>query len=661
MKRIFFTALVVCSCNMLKAQFSYDYMRAADNYYKKGDYYSAAQYYEKWLESNKSKASQASYNPYVAQPTSKQKANTTNTQEEVIYKLAESYRMLHFPSKAAPYYQQALSFDKTQYPLAGYYYGITLKALQQYDEAEKQLVGFSEGYKQTDAFSEAAKREIESLHYISNQLKKKDLHLYAINKATELNAKGANYAPVWLNSNTLLFTSTRLDSSKGKDQSYINRVYEAVYSNNTLTGIQKASLPQAADVHQGVISVTPDGHTIFLTRWTISKGKKTSAIFSSIKNSNGWSAPVLVEGDINVAGYNSQQPFVTADGKHLYYASDKPGGQGGFDIWYANLDGSGKVTNSKNIGSIINSAADDQAPFVHAASQSLVFATNGRVGMGGYDLFYSKGTPDNWSAPLNFGYPVNSVKDDIYFTSRGSAKNILEDALLSSDRSSECCLELFALNKQRPLKQVNGIVLNCENQQPLAGISVQVIDPANNAVVTTQTTGADGRYAFTLEDFKNLKAVATSEGYITNDLNIAAPADEEAESLTTTALCLNPVPKAIVLENVYYDYNKASLKPESYQSLDQLVDMLQQNPTMVIEISAHTDNKGTEKYNQKLSEARAQSVVAYLVSKGIEASRLQAKGYGATQPIAPNTNDDGSDNPDGRQKNRRTEFKVISK
>jgi outer membrane protein OmpA-like peptidoglycan-associated protein len=281
--------------------------------------------------------------------------------------------------------------------------------------------------------------------------------------------------------------------------------------------------------------------------------------------------------------------------------------------------------------------------------------------MGGYDFFYSKGTPNNWGEPVNFGYPVNSVKDDIYFVSRSGSKNILEDAYLSSDRFSECCLELFSLHKQKPLKQVSGLVLNCENQQPLGGVSVQVIDAANNTVLSNQTTDANGHYSFTVEDFKSMKTVATSDGYITNTLAIATPANEDAESLTNPALCLNPVPKAIVLENVYYDYNKASLKPESHLSLDKLVEMLQQNPQMVIELGAHTDNVGSEKYNLKLSEARAQSVVTYLISKGIDASRLKAKGYGSTQPIAPNTNEDGSDNPEGRQKNRRTEFKVLSK
>jgi OmpA-OmpF porin, OOP family len=650
MKKIFITALVVLSCESMQAQFSHDYLKAADSYYKKGDYYSAAQYYEKWLEATNSKVKQTAYNPYsVSNTATKKKSGAVSSQEEVIYHLAESYRLLHFPAKAAPYYQQALSFDKTQYPLAGYYYGLTLKALEKYEDAEKAFRDFQSGYAQADQYSQAAKREIESLQYISTQLKKKDLHLYSINKAAALNAKGANYAPVWLNATSLLFTSTRIDSAKGKDQSYINRVYEASYNGDALTGIQKTNLPQTADVHQGVISVTPDGNTMFVTRWTINKGQKTAALYSSKKTDKGWSDPVLLGSDINVSGSNSQQPFVTTDGKQLYYASDKPGGQGGFDLWIADLDENGQAVNSRNLGSGINSANDDQAPFYHAASNTLVFSTNGRVGMGGYDFFYSKGTFGKWAEPKNFGYPVNSVKDDIYFTSRGSAKNILEDAILSSDRSSECCLELFALNKQKPLKQVSGIVLNCENQQPLSGINVQVIDPASHAVVTTQTTGADGRYTFTMEEFKNLKAIAASNGYITNELAIATPVDEEAESLSNPALCLNPVPAAIVLENVYYDYNKANLKPESYPSLDKLVEMLQQNPAMVIEIGAHTDNKGTDNYNLKLSEARAQSVIAYLNKKGIEKSRLQAKGYGATQPIASNTNEDGSDNEEGRQ------------
>src|SRR5215204_1195547 len=281
MNKLFFTAMVVLSAGSLKAQFSNDYLKAADNYYRKGDYYSAAQYYEKWLEGSKSNK-EASYNPYAAPVSLKKTKNPAKTRDQVVYQLAESYRLLHFPAKAAPYYQQVLSGEKGQFPLAGYYYGVTLKALQNYVEAEKAFRTFLEGYPNNDQNSEVAKREIKSLEYIAEQLKKKDLQLYALSKDSFLNAKGATYAPAWQN-NTLLFTSTRQDQAKQKDLAYINRVYEASYAQNAWSPVRKTDLPQEAGQHQGVISVSPDGNTLFLTRWTIGASKKSSAIYSSKK------------------------------------------------------------------------------------------------------------------------------------------------------------------------------------------------------------------------------------------------------------------------------------------------------------------------------------------------------------------------------------------
>jgi outer membrane protein OmpA-like peptidoglycan-associated protein len=227
------------------------------------------------------------------------------------------------------------------------------------------------------------------------------------------------------------------------------------------------------------------------------------------------------------------------------------------------------------------------------ASGTLVFSCNGRTGMGGFDFFYSNGIIDNWTTPVNFGYPVNSIKDDLYFTSRGGSKNILEDVLLSSDRSADCCLELFSLKKNIPAE------VAIKDSLPAPVISLVKEEPKVEAV--------------------------------------------------------------IVLDNVYYDFDRSSLRQESYPTLDKLVALLNEYPTMVIEVRAHTDNMGDEKYNMLLSDARAAKVVAYLVSKGIDKSRLQSKGFGATMPVAPNKHDDGADDAEGRQKNRRTEFKVLMK
>lgn len=667
MKKIIATTITICSLITARAQFTYDYLRAADNYYKKADYYSAARYYEKYLGTASQKLKKDEYSPYTVPSSAVKKSNVpVSSKQLALYRVAESYRLLHDHTKAALYYGQTVDASASEFPLARYYYALELRALSNYDQSEKEFNRFLDEHTSEDQYTESAKKELMSLRFIQAQLKKKDLKLYNVQKAgTPLNTEGANYAPVWLNENTLLFTSTRIDSTKGKDQSHINRVYTTPVNDGVTGEVKLLQLSQANTQHQGVVSLTPDGNTLFLTRWMITGGRKVSGIYSSKKNGSDWSEPVLLDSLINASGASTQQPFVMPGGKYLLYASDKAGGYGGFDIWYAELDESGKPVRTANLGPVVNSMYDEQAPYYHAASSTLVFSGNGRVGMGGYDFFYSKGAIDKWAAPVNFGYPVNSVKDDIYFISKGNARNVLEDVWLSSDREAVCCLELFYLRKALPRKQVSGKVVACEDQIPLQGVTINILDTIQNKVVYTQTTASDGNYSFTLDEFQPLKAVATISGYGDGSLPFYTPADEEADLLLNPAICLvkdvPPVDEAIVMDNVYYDFDKATLKQESFASLDKLVSLLNAHPEITIELSAHTDNIGNEAYNLRLSEARARSCVAYLISKGIDKDRLQAKGYGATQPIAPNKKEDGSDDPEGRQMNRRTEFKVLGK
>ncbi|SEM45024.1 Outer membrane protein OmpA [Chitinophaga rupis] len=590
MKRIFLVAAVVLMGMAAQAQFTYDYLKAGDFYYKKADYNSAAQYYEKYLASRKSIIRPASYNPYTTGTLSKKQVTPVSSEQQAIYYLAESYRQLHYYVKAAPYYEEALEFDKTQFPLAAYHYATALRALEKYEAAQKAFTYFLSIHETKDEYTAAAEREVKNLQFIQEQLHRSDLSQYSVHKgATGLNATGASYAPVWLNDGTLLFTSTRPDSATDKNHVHLNRVYQAAVAEGSASNITRLELPQPRDIHQGVISIAPDGNTLFLTRWKIEDGKKIANIYRSKKYGNAWSEPLILDEQVNAAGYNAQQPFVMPDGKHLLYASDRKGGYGGYDIWCADLDVDGKPLNSRNLGSTINSADNEQAPYYHAPSGVLVFSTDGGVGMGGYDFFYSKGSLDNWETPVNFGYPVNSVKDDIYFASKGTEKNILENVWIGSDRAAECCLELFALSKNIPVPP--------DTIKALPPVVKEVTPPA----VETPT----------------------------------------------------------ILQNVYYDFNVATLKTESYPALDVLVNMLQQHPDLRIEISAHTDSKGSDALNARLSEARARNVVEYLISKGVDKERLEYKGYGATQPIAPNTTPDGKDNPEGRQKNRRTEFKVL--
>jgi len=662
MKKIFLTATVIACLASAKGQFTYDYLKAADNYFKKGDYYSASLYYEKYLSTGKSKNNTSDFKPYTVQASSKKAQGAVTSQQQALYKLAESYRHLNYYVKAEPVYKQVIDWHTSQFPLAPYHYAVTLRAQAKYEEAASALQAFLASYRQQDSYSETARRELQNLQFIQEQLTRKDLALYTVHKfGSDLNATGATYAPVVMG-NTLYFTSTRPDSAAAKNAVHDNRLYQAAFAEGVVSGISKVSLPQQKEVHQGVVSMSADGSALFITRWMTQGGKKLSQLYSSQKTEIGWSEPVLLPEPINAPGANTQQPFVTPDGKYLLFASDRAGGLGGFDLWMAELDASGVPQNPVNLGAAINTPFDEQAPYYHAPSQTLVFSTNGRVGMGGFDFFYSQGTIGSWGAPVNFGYPVNSVKDDIYFASQGDAKNILGSVLLSSDRAAECCLELFFLKKARPLKQLTGLVAACDTDQPLAGATLSIVD-RNNQTVFTTTVGADGRYALTLEEYAPLKAIATKEGYRPDTLAFGAPQDAAAERLTNPVLCLKKVPvvgTTEVMDHIYYQFNKAYLLEASFAALDKLVQLLKENPAMVIEIGGHTDSKGNDRYNRKLSEQRAQSVINYLIQKGIAKERLQAKGYGESQPIAPNQHPDGSDNPEGREKNRRTELKILS-
>lgn len=663
MKKIgFFFLAFTSSMVVVNAQAPTEYLAAADKYFASGDYYSAAQYYEKHLSGKKPKNAPGGYNPYsVTAAANKKLVVTSNTKEKVIYNLAESYRKLHYHDKAVTYYQQAGSFDKTAFPLAKFHYAGTLRALGRNDEAAVEFTDFKNSYKENDQYAAIAAMEIDNLAFIKQQMARKTLNAYKVEKSTGLNAEGGTYAPLWIDDKTLWFTSTR---PQGDDKSTSNRIYETVYNNGIAGAATIINIAQPKDLQQGVVSASADGNTIYLTRWDIKKNKKTASIYTSKKVNAAWSEPVLVPA-LDVPGSNTQQPFVMTDGSRIIFSSDRPGGLGGFDLWTASLDANGNVGEPVNMGDKINSRFDEQAPSYHAPSNTFVFSSNGRVGMGGYDFFYAKGSLDNLSEPKNFGYPVNSIKDDLYFTSKGPARNILEEVILSSDRLAACCLELFSLSKPKPIKQLSGTVLACSNNQPLPNVKVVIMDTISNKVVTELTTDAAGKYSFTMEEYQPLKASASDSGYFNNSVTFSGPEDAEEEKYTNPDLCLTLIPatpeETIKVDNVYYDFNSASLQKSSFVSLNKLVILLNENPAMQIELNAHTDSKGEDDYNQKLSDARAKSVVDYLISKGINKSRLTAKGFGESMPVAENSNADGSDNPDGRQQNRRTEFKVLEK
>ncbi len=669
----FYTALFSISALAATAQTASDYLQAAERFFKEGDYYSASQYYEKFLTGKPGKA-KSGYNPYVVQRVAATSAATSpSSRKDVVYNIAESYRMVHYYSKAEPYYREAAEMG-TVYPLAAYWHAKCQRAIGNLDSAEVELKTFQASYTTQDDIAKDVQKELDNLSFVKGQKARRDLARYAVTKSENpLNSgAGANYAPFFLADGTLTFTSTRNDTAAalpaGKNP-YTNKVYQAGTNSTIAADVQKLNVPTDTKMEQGVAAFTPDGNKMFITKWVNQGIKKVAALYSSTKSGDGWTTPARLPATINAESASTQQPFVTADGKYLLFSSDRVGGSGKFDIWYVALSSTFEPSAEvMNMGATVNTAGDDEAPFYHLPSKTLIVASNGRTGMGGYDLFYSKGDFTTWETPVNMGQPVNSIKDDIYYAT-SDKKSIWNNALLSSDRDSPCCLEMYAFDRKSLPKVISGTVVDCSGGKALPGVSVSITD-AGGRTIATKTTDAAGNYVLIMAEYQALKVSAAATGYNSNSTAVAVPA-EEMDSTTSPVICLTLIPKPIgekepgdnesfVFDNALFGFDKSNLTEGSKLILDKVVARMNRNPAMTIEIVSHTDNFGSDAYNQALSEKRAMACVDYLVEQGIDSGRLTSKGMGEKEPVADNTIN-GKDNPAGRAKNRRTEFKITNR
>ncbi|NSL89204.1 OmpA family protein [Chitinophaga sp. Mgbs1] len=669
MKKITLIVLVIFAgiINSIQAQYVYDYKHTADVYYGAKDYYSAAQYYNKALGTFKIKPEQVL--PYSVGEAAAPKGKFKDYQQ-VVARLAESYRLYNDFGNAETWYAQVVGFNNPAYPQARYWYGVCLRANGKYDQALQQFTEFKKNYTTSDEIATRVPLEIANCEFAVNESKKQPR--FTIQKTSgNVNEGGANYAPVLLDQNTLMFTSSRPEtpplptSGKAADKKntnrkgtpYVNDLYTATGSNNTYDNSRKLNIPLSKGVDQGVSALSPDGNSLYLTRWNTKNGERHASVYISIKQNGAWAEPKVLGSNVNVEGYNSMQPFITADGKYLLFTSNRPGGMGKNDLWYCVMTGN-TPGSARNMGTAINTKDEEQAPFYDQEKNLLVFSTDGRVGLGGLDFFSSEGDFGTWSVPVNMGMPLNSPKDDIYYTALDNSHPFAA-GFISSDRESVCCLEVFGVNRVR--KIASGLIIDCDTRKPLEGATVTLIDTVRRKNINKVTLGPSGRYTFEVDVQRYYKIVAEKENYFTKAFYFNTDTLNRVDSMDNPTVCIKhyEIEKPIVLNNIYYDFGKATLRPESKIVLDTVVGILNDNPKMTIEMSAHTDSVGSVKFNDKLSQDRAQSCVDYLISRGISPARLIAKGYGKSRPVAPNSLPNHKDNPEGRQLNRRTEFKVL--
>ena len=405
--------------------------------------------------------------------------------------------------------------------------------------------------------------------------------------------------------------------------------------------------------NEGAETMNAEGTILFFTSCNKMDGFGSCDIYYTRKTNNEWSNPKGIGKPINSANWEAQPSF-SSDAKAMYFSSNRPGGFGGRDIWVSYLDDEMRFGEPVNLGPNINTKFDDQCPFIHADNQTLYFTSNGWPGMGNADIFIARKTDTGWTKAVNIGYPINTETDDNAMTVSYDGKT----AFLSSNRAGGYGgLDLYSFElpeKMQPKKTtyVKAIVKDAKTKQ-IINADYSIVDLETSKEIYKGKTVA-GAFFVNIEANKNYSLSVQKEAYLFYSQNINLVEASSTKPFELEVL-LEPIASnsKITLNNIFFDFDKADLKPASFIELDKLADLLKKNSTIKIEIGGHTDDKGDDKYNQTLSQKRAENVVNYLTIKGIDKSRLTAKGYGETQPIVPNISEEN------QATNRRTEIKVL--
>lgn len=409
--------------------------------------------------------------------------------------------------------------------------------------------------------------------------------------------------------------------------------------------------------NEGAQSISQDGKYLFFTGCNRPDGLGHCDIYIAQKKGDDWGKPYDLNPPVNSSAWESQ-PSISADGRTLYFVSNRKGGYGGLDIWKSTVTDNG-WSEPQNLGPNINTAFDEQSPFIHADDSTLYFCSNGWPGMGGLDLFVSHlGKNGQWGKPVNLGYPINSSGDEngLTVTAQGRYAYFASNNLQGQGGYDIYTFELPENSRPHVVTYVKGFVTDAVTKEPLES-AVEIIDLDKNTPVYQDFSSAEhGDFLATLVVGKNYGLNISKSGYLFYSANFSLVGHQASEPyIINVQLSPIEVGNKVVLNNIFFDTNKFDIKPDSKAELEKLVEFLTQNQTVRIEISGHTDDVGNDQLNQTLSENRAKAVYQYLLASSINPARLVYKGYGKTQPILPNTSDDN------RSKNRRTEFKIIGK
>ncbi|MFA1771127.1 OmpA family protein [Rufibacter glacialis] len=580
------------------------------------------------------------------------------TGAEVNFKLAESYRLSNRLALAEQYYKAALDARKTEETM--FRYGMALKANGKYEEAATQLQSYL-AVASNKTFMRLAQLELDNLKQVATI---RDQPTYRIvTPVLAANTAASEFSPILLN-NELIFSSTRENATyKGNGEGFLN-LYVVPVADTGMAAAPTvrpfAAVLNAPEVHDASPAFTNEGRTMVFARGNTGKksGSENVDLYISQYKTGEWSEPRPASFNDPVAWDAS--PAFSPDGRTLYFSSNRRGGQGGRDIWKTTLDAAGRFSRPENLGPTINTPGNESFPYVGPDS-TLYIASDGHPGLGGLDLFRISG-----DSVINMGAPINSVGDDFSILITGDNQGFFA----SNRTGGQGGDDLYSYVKRQP-KLVNffvdGRVVERNEKTnaltPVGNLRV-ALQNAQGVKIEEATADAQGNFTFRLDSASVYSVVAERTGYFTARQPVVTqgktpPQSQLTQPVTnirlTATLTLAKIVRnrAIVVENIFYDYDKADIRPDAAVELDKLVQTLLDNPAITIELSSHTDSRGVDIYNQDLSQRRAQSAVDYIISKGIDPKRITARGYGESRPVVRNAKTE-----EQHQRNRRTEFTV---
>lgn len=587
---------------------------------------------------------------------------------EIIFYIADCFRRMNDAKHAELWYKKTIDREY-QNPLIYLYYADALRMQGKYSEAEP----WYRKYKDLVPDDKRGENGIQS-----SQLAQKWIDNptgYVVEDMKFLNSRSYDYCPAYGRSDYMVvyFTSTR-DQAKGTVREGTGVKPSDIFVSK-LDKKDKWSepVPLGEDINsefeEGSPSVNRDFTAMYYTVCKPIKGKKASSqiYVSTISGDEvGKGSPIELAGD----SIEVMHPAISPDGNTLYFVMDARGGQGGYDIWKSNKEGSGWST-PENMGTDINTSGNEIYPYVHNDG-TLYFSSNGHIGLGGLDIFKADIQNDMRWKVNNMKAPVNSAADDFGIVFHATE----ERGLFSSGRNGKSD-DIFSFILPPLRFNISGVVLDERTEKPLADATVKSI--SSDGTTTDIKTGPDGTFKFALKANTDYVFIALRQGYLNNKARESTKGEIKSKDYTTV-ISLTPIDKPIELPNIFYDFAKADLRPESMLALDKLVETLNDNPNVTIELMANTDYVGNEKANLELSQKRAQSVVDYLIEKGIAQDRLKATGNGESNPktvdekiakqyqfltVGTLLNESfiktlSPDNQEfANQINRRTEFKVL--